>query len=55
MVELKKICKTCNIEKNISDFHKHRGLLCNKCNFGIGQFNDDIELLKKAIKYLEEK
>jgi len=31
---------------------KVRGLLCSKCNHAIGQLNDDIELLKKAIKYL---
>ena len=32
---------------------KIRGLLCNRCNRGIGYLMDDIQLLKKAIKYLE--
>jgi len=32
---------------------KIRGLLCHKCNSGIGKLNDDVELLKKAISYLE--
>lgn len=30
-----------------------RGLLCSKCNFGIGHLNDDLENLAKAIDYLK--
>ena len=32
-----------------------RHLLCHFCNSGLGYFKDDIELLKKAIEYLNEK
>jgi hypothetical protein len=31
---------------------KIRGLLCAKCNTGIGNFKDDIHLLGQAIEYL---
>lgn len=34
---------------------KIRGLLCHRCNSAIGKLNDDPELLRKAIVYLEYK
>ena len=56
-------CAICNkhqseLNKEISIDHSHktgkvRGLLCNNCNSGIGYFNDNKELLIKAISYLE--
>ncbi len=33
---------------------KIRGLLCALCNTAIGKFNDDVNLLTKAIKYLKK-
>ncbi len=33
---------------------KVRGLLCRRCNVGIGHFDESIEFLLKAIKYLRK-
>lgn len=33
--------------------NRYRGLLCFKCNTGLGMFRDEIKILKKAILYLE--
>jgi hypothetical protein len=37
------------------DTGKFRGMLCNFCNRGLGNFFDNIENLEKAILYLKEK
>lgn len=33
--------------------NKIRGLLCQRCNTGVGQLQDSVDNLKAAIKYLE--
>lgn len=33
---------------------KIRGLLCHPCNMGIGQLKDSIDVLRRAVLYLEE-
>jgi len=48
--------KTSSSSLHVDHDHKtgeNRGLLCNNCNTGIGKFFDDVELFRKAIKYLE--
>lgn len=53
-------CALCGDYIKIEDMcvdHDHetgivRGLLCHRCNRGLGQFKDDIKLLKKAFDYL---
>ncbi len=55
----KNICKICGKKTKLYVDHNHdtgkvRGLLCHKCNTGIGLLNDNLELLEKAVKYLKE-
>ena len=56
------ICKESldHLNRNYCIDHSHttnevRGLLCSKCNTGIGQFNDSPESLRSAIEYLDKR
>lgn len=59
-VEQKGRCLICGDlpgERNLHADHCHetgefRGLLCGKCNTGLGMFRDNEELLKRAVRYL---
>jgi len=47
-----------NLSKSLCLDHNHkdgtiRGLLCQNCNLALGLFQDDIEILNKAINYLK--
>lgn len=53
------ICKTSLLDKKVHIDHCHvttkvRGVLCELCNKGLGQFKDNIASLENAIKYLKE-
>lgn len=57
-------CGICGINgdelpKQLAVDHNHetntvRGLLCNNCNLGLGQFKDSVVFLSYAIEYLEK-
>lgn len=57
------LCKLCGRhertrQRRLAVDHCHvtgkiRGLLCHHCNTGLGNFMDDVSLLRKAITYLE--
>lgn len=56
------VCEICGNEDRLCYDHDHhnddvmtnfRGVLCNKCNTGIGQLGDTLDSVRKAVKYLE--
>jgi len=57
-------CAICNVHqsqlnKSLFVDHDHstgqvRGLLCTRCNTGIGMLNDDIDVLDSGIEYLKK-
>lgn len=50
------ICNKPNMVLSVDHNHttgKVRGLLCNKCNFALGNANDNPDILLKAIEYLK--
>ena len=53
-------CAICSSTYLLGVDHNHmtgevRGVLCRKCNSGIGQFGDDPERVQKAVDYLNGK
>jgi hypothetical protein len=58
------VCAICKTDtpgrgRNFHVDHNHktgkiRGLLCDKCNRGLGYFNDSLDVLKSALGYLNE-
>ena len=57
-------CAVCDIHQSEHEHalvvdHDHitkevRGLLCHKCNRGLGLFDDNLEKMAQAIKYLKK-
>lgn len=60
MVRVQKgACAICKQTKKLVVDHNHttkqiRGLLCSTCNLGLGMFQDNMDLLESAIRYLYE-
>ena len=59
LVDQKGICAICgDATAKLEMDHSHvtgkvRGWLCKKCNVGLGHFNDDSILLRKALEFID--
>jgi Recombination endonuclease VII len=54
------ICGNTSPNRKLAIDHNHktkeiRGLLCGNCNRGIGHLKDSVDILQKAVKYLQER
>lgn len=52
-------CEICGVDDDLAVDHCHttkriRGILCRKCNSGLGFLGDTVERLEKAFKYLRK-
>lgn len=45
--------KTRHMADHCHSTHRNRGILCTRCNFALGGFQDSVEILWKAIEYIE--
>lgn len=61
LVKQQYVCAICSKpdKQYLAVDHNHstggiRGLLCSRCNLGLGHFFDDTELLSSALSYLEQ-
>lgn len=61
LIEQEGACAICGKipENRLCVDHDHnsgkvRGLLCNKCNLGLGYFGDDLAIIMNAVIYLQQ-
>lgn len=54
-----RLCAICEDEGTLCIDHDHttgkvRGLLCRRCNLGLGHMRDDVKVVERAAQYLKE-